>query len=135
MENKLTPELIEKARQAQSAEELLALINENGIECSEESANAYYEQIHKSGEMSDEELSSVAGGGCYKDDYLVVTPSYSCFEWRCKKCGCEKDAGRSEWIDGKWVSCNEHNVRCKDCKFFGKKSGLMICTNPKKMKK
>ena len=58
-------ELIEKAKQAKSVEELLALAKENGMEITEEQANAYYAQLSpKSGELSDEELDNVAGGGC-----------------------------------------------------------------------
>lgn len=79
MENKLTPELIEKTKQAKSAEELIALAKENEIELSEDDAKAYLEQLNKSGELSDDELDNVAGGGCYTDDgQLVITPVYSC---------------------------------------------------------
>ncbi|MCM1023704.1 MAG: hypothetical protein NC395_06555 [Prevotella sp.] len=64
MENKFTPELIENARQAKSAEEILALAKENGIAMTDETARAYFEKLHNSGEMSDEELGNVSGGGC-----------------------------------------------------------------------
>lgn len=64
MENKLTPDLIEKARQAKSAEELLALAKENGVEMSAEAAKAHFERLNQSGEISDEELDNVSGGGC-----------------------------------------------------------------------
>lgn len=57
-------ELIEKARQAKSAEEILALAKENGVEMTVEAARAHFERIHKSGEISDEELGNVSGGGC-----------------------------------------------------------------------
>ena len=42
MENKFTPELIEKAKSAKSPEELFALAKENGVELTEESAAAYF---------------------------------------------------------------------------------------------
>ena len=45
-----------KQRKAKSKEELLALAKENGIELTEESAKAYYDTMHQSGELSDEEL-------------------------------------------------------------------------------
>lgn len=38
MQNDFTPELIEKAKQAKSAEELIALAKENGIELSGDKA-------------------------------------------------------------------------------------------------
>ena len=65
MENKFTPELIEKAKSAKTPEELMALAKENGVELTEESAKAYFEQLNpKTGEVSDEELHNIAGGGC-----------------------------------------------------------------------
>ncbi len=62
MENKLTPELLEKAKQAKTAEELAALAKENGIELTPESAKACFDSLNKDGEISDDELDSVAGG-------------------------------------------------------------------------
>ena len=41
---KFTPEHLEKAKQAKSAEELIALAKENGMELSEEEAKNYFEQ-------------------------------------------------------------------------------------------
>lgn len=57
-------ELLEKARQTNSPEELLALAKENNYPMSEEEAKDYFEKLHKSGELSDDELDNVAGGGC-----------------------------------------------------------------------
>ena len=52
MENKFTPELIEKAKSAKTPEELMALAKENGMELTEESAKAYFEQLNsKTGEL------------------------------------------------------------------------------------
>ena len=67
-------ELLEKAKQTKSVEELLALAGENNMEMTEDEANAYYAQLNpKSGELSDEELDNVAGGGCsVKDRKSVV---------------------------------------------------------------
>ncbi len=79
MENKITPELIEKAKKAESPEELIALAKENGTELTEVSAKAYFDQFHKTGELSDDELDNVAGGGCYaKDGYLWTTIGHRC---------------------------------------------------------
>ena len=78
-----TAEQMEKAKAAKSVEELLVLAKENGVEMTEEEAGAYYAQLHPtSGEMADEELENVAGGGCHgKDGRLVVTGGYSCDGW------------------------------------------------------
>ena len=67
MASKLTPELLEKAKQAKSPEELLILAKENGEELTEDSAKAYFDQLHKTGELTDDELDNVAGGGCVQE--------------------------------------------------------------------
>ena len=59
---KLTPEQFEKVKTAMSVEELIALAKENGMELTEEEAKNYFEQWHKEGELSDEELNNVSGG-------------------------------------------------------------------------
>jgi len=63
MENKITPELIEKAKAVKTAEELIALAKESNIELTEEQAKEYLEKLNpKMGEISDDELDNVAGG-------------------------------------------------------------------------
>ena len=61
----MNSELIAKAKEAGSAEELLAMAKENDIELTGEQAKEYYDRLHASGELSDDELDNVAGGGCY----------------------------------------------------------------------
>lgn len=58
----ITPELIAKAKESKSAEELLAFAKENGVELTEEEAKTYFEQLCVSGPVSDDELDAVAGG-------------------------------------------------------------------------
>ena len=63
----LTPEMIEKAKAAKSAEELLALAKANGVEMTADEAATYFAQLNPtSGELSDDDLDNVAGGagGC-----------------------------------------------------------------------
>ena len=63
--NSFTPELIEKAKAAASVEELLELAKANNVELSAEDAAAYFAQLNpKTGELSDDDLDAVAGGGC-----------------------------------------------------------------------
>ena len=57
-------ELIEKAKQSKSAEELLAMAKAENIDLSAEEAEKAFAELNKTGELSDEELNSVAGG-CY----------------------------------------------------------------------
>ena len=130
MENKFTPELIEKAKSAKTPEELLALAKENGIEMTAESAKAYFEQLNpKTGELADEELDNVAGG-CHNGGRLVVSVMHYCDEWRCKDDGSQCD------IDGVLVNCNTCKIvaYCFSCKYCTYEKGLWLCNNPVNMK-
>ncbi len=113
METKFTPEQIEKARAAKSPEELLSLAKENGLELSAEQANAYFEKLNRSGELSDDELSNVAGGGC-STKAREVSPYDSCPKWRCKDCNKSYEEAGEKHSHGTIV-----RVRlCHDCKFY-----------------
>lgn len=91
MENKFTAELIEKAKQVNSAEELTALAKENGVDISEDDAREYFEQMNRSGELSDDEIEEVTGGahgrtGNFKPNN-VHPHDYSCDNYECSICG------------------------------------------------
>ena len=58
----ITPELIEKAKEANSVVELLELAKANSINLTEEEAKTYFEQLSANGEVADEELDAVSGG-------------------------------------------------------------------------
>ena len=50
----MSKELITKAKEAKNPDELMSLAKENGVELTEESAKAYFEQLNpKTGEVSD----------------------------------------------------------------------------------
>ena len=55
-------ELIAKLKEAKSADELLALAKENGVEIAPEKAKELFQQL-SGGELTDDQLESVAGGG------------------------------------------------------------------------
>lgn len=58
-------ELIRRAKSAASAEELMAHAKESNIELTEEYAAELFVKLHAvAGELSDDELNNVAGGGC-----------------------------------------------------------------------
>ena len=59
----IVKDVLEKAKQTGSVEELLALAKENGMELTQEEAEKYYAKFHQSGEVADDELDNVAGGG------------------------------------------------------------------------
>jgi len=59
----LTPEMIEKAKAAKTAEELLELAKANGMEITADEAATYFAQLNpKSGELNDDDLDLVSGG-------------------------------------------------------------------------
>ncbi|MGN0483433.1 MAG: Nif11-like leader peptide family RiPP precursor [Lachnospiraceae bacterium] len=61
-EQKNSKDVFEKAKQTKNAEEFLALAKENGMEMTVEEAEKVFAKLHQAGELSDEELSNVAGG-------------------------------------------------------------------------
>ena len=88
----LTPEMIEKAKGTKSAEELLALAKENGIELTEKEAATYFAQLNpKSGELDDDELDNVAGGlfGCFNFENAIRKGAKVRVlnGQKCRKCG------------------------------------------------
>ena len=99
-------EILAKARAAKSPEELLKLAQDNGMsEFTEESAKAYFEVMHKSGELADDELEQAAGGCKTGDGRRVVTRGMVCPEpsklygWQCKTCHKDRlicSCGRAE---------------------------------------
>ncbi len=117
----LNEKLLEKAKNAKSAEELFKLAKENGIELTNEEAKTYFAKLNaKEGELADDELDNVAGGRkcgtIYKDDMPVVTAFNSCELFR--------DENTREDIPGGY---------CKDC-FFSRVDGdrltaFLVCTH------
>ena len=82
----LTPEMIEKAKAAKSAEELLEIAKANNIEMTADEAKTYFAQLNAYGVVADDELDMVAGG-CGPDE--ESTPSDSpAVKGRCSECGC-----------------------------------------------
>ena len=65
----LTPEMIEKAKAAKSAEELLEIAKANGVEMTADEATTYFAQLNpKSGELDDDDLDNVSGGACERTE-------------------------------------------------------------------
>ena len=90
----LTPEIVEKAKAAKSAEELLEIAKANNVEMTAEEAATYFAQLNpKTGELSDDDLDSVAGGACSNSDTKEVSPVPNGTRVRvingntCAKCG------------------------------------------------
>ena len=96
-QTKIDEELIAKAKQVNSVEELMALGKENGYPVNEKEAEFYFGKLHKTGELSDDELDNVAGGGCRPN--------------RCKFCGGDLNAVESHLYPP--------NLTCPYCGCFG----------------
>ncbi|MCM1264427.1 MAG: hypothetical protein NC313_17080 [Butyrivibrio sp.] len=99
----ITPEVLEKARKADTKEELLKLAKENGIDMNSEDAEAIFCKFHQSeGKMPEEELDSVAGGSdglggcndavCNVDFMQGETLCCSPFQFSLPK-GCDANCG------------------------------------------
>ena len=114
----LTPEMIEKAKAAKSAEDLLALAKENNVEMTADEAKTYFAQLNpKSGELDDDDLDNVAGGagGCqtFEEQGLIDgTKVRVTSADRCPVCG----GNIGIWIgplnyDDARVNCIDHRDR------------------------
>ena len=57
----VSKELLEKAKAAKSAEELLAMAKAESVELTAEQAAKAFAELNKTGELSDEELDNVSG--------------------------------------------------------------------------
>ena len=61
----MNKDLLAKAKETKTPEELFALAKENDVEMTEENAKECFKKLHpQSGEISDDELDTVSGGGC-----------------------------------------------------------------------
>ena len=67
----VSKELLEKAKTAKTAEELLEMAKAENIELTEEQAAKAFAELNKIGELSDEELDNVAGGCGRRTKFLV----------------------------------------------------------------
>ena len=69
--NELTKEMIAKAMQCETADELIALANSEGIELTKEEAEAYLAELEDF-ELDSDVLQKVAGGGVYDTVTTII---------------------------------------------------------------
>ena len=127
------PEMIEKAKVAKTAEELYEIAKANGVEMSADEANTYFVQLNtKSGELDDDDLDSVAGGGCGKPkngDLFPVGSKVRRISGPCS-CGCNSWTVESDafYFAGRGGTSTEPalNPRCDGC---GAQAGKNHTTN------
>lgn len=125
--------MIKKAKEAKSVEELLSLAEENKIELSREKAQEFFSQLHKEGEIVDDELLSVSGGGCsevewvkgakYKRGQIVKMRRSTSYGssigggW-CRYCALSDNAeiiDSSNWGNWGYYKNPYYTVRCTGC--------------------
>ena len=66
--SKITKEMMEKAEQCKTADELIALAKAEGFTLTKEEAEAYMAEMDNM-ELDEEALDNVAGGSSYSDGY------------------------------------------------------------------
>ena len=113
----LNEKLLEKAKDAKNAEELVAIAKENGIELTAEEAKSYFAKLNsKTGELNDDELDNVAGGRkcgtIYYDDCPVVSDLNGCEHYYNSYNG------------------NRGDGYCKYCTYSHWEGMLMVCKCP-----
>ena len=108
----LKPEIIEKAKAAKTAEELLGIAKENNVEMTADEAATYFAQLNpKSGELDDDDLDAVAGGACEKyDGNTDVGKTVRVIGVTCSKCG--GTTGTLEWSE----YFHTLRIKCNTCK-------------------
>ncbi|WP_297213879.1 hypothetical protein [uncultured Flavonifractor sp.] len=67
--------MYEAAKAAESPEALLALAQAQSVPLTAEEAGTLYAQLHRNGPLADEELDSVAGGGCSDNGVHRIPPT------------------------------------------------------------
>ena len=115
---KFSKELIEKAKTAKSAEELLAMSKAEGFELPEGEAKTVFSKLNKTGELSDEELNNVSGG-CGEEEipepkYKIGDMVISSRGFPCHTCGIYRDFQITEVHrspDGK----HTYSIACPEC--------------------
>lgn len=120
----LNKELVAKAKEAKTAEELIALAKGNGVELTAEEAKTYFARLNsEEGELADDELNSVAGGRkcgtIYKDGWPVVVDIFN---------GCDLYEERKGALTIPHLS----NQYCDSCVHCYRDGILSVCKNPKR---
>ena len=111
-----TAEMIEKAKTAESVEQLLEIAKANAVEMTPAEAATYFAQLNPvTGELSDDDLDNVAGGGCSENQSPSYIPANGTrvrmlTKDRCRVCG-----GAEGYINFQPGYANIINVVCTTC--------------------
>ena len=131
-------ELNLKAKSAKSADDILAIAKENGLDVSREEAELYIHANVPNGELPDDALDGVTGGAVYtlRDGYLIVTNFHKCDRWKCDSCGgtnfsymkvgSESGYGWAHKCVGYANGCGKS---CLTCEYMKYRFPFQICTH------
>ena len=116
----LKPEMIEKAKAAKSAEELFEIAKANNVEMTDDEAKTYFAQLGpKSGELDDNDLDAVAGGGC--DGFIAGKKLQVTSGEACPSCGATVGTARmGSPHSGPEIhcdNCDEFIAYVRNCKY------------------
>ncbi len=120
-------DLLKKARTAQSPDDLVTLAEKSGLKLSKSDAEHYFNAVKSRGEISDDELDAVSGGGaCYtKEGFLSTTCGYKCSYF-------EEDPGVGG-VYGTCYCCKYWKMACASTLYL---LGMpATCTHPMNRKK
>ncbi len=103
-----------KAKEAKSVTELMELAKSENIELTEEKAQEFFTRLHAEGELSDDELDAVAGGGCaesaleYKEGDIVALVSKRCPD-------CNGSVFKITYVVKERTRMNDYWLECSHC--------------------
>ena len=144
MEN-ITAGMIEKLKGAKAPEELLDMLKEAEIEISVEEAKMYFDHLNgESGELSDDELDNVSGGGCKRaSGKTTVTNGCKCFnghyENNCFWSGMCYEGGTKHYCESYYrednsqlrslwrMFCSEKAQVCGTCRWLSFEGCIGVC--------
>ena len=115
----LKPEMIEKAKAAKNAEELLELAKANGVEMTADEAATCFAQLNpKSGELDDDDLDAVGGGagGCGDPTNKDLFPENSKLRYKKGSCPvCHTNVWIAKYSWSIELRCNIITPTCSSC--------------------
>ena len=118
--------LLKQVKDSNSPDDLILLAKNGGLELSRAEAEHYFNTINKKGEVSDDELDSVSGGGCYTSDgFLSTTCGHSCSNY--------EDDVEISGVYGTCYKCKYWKIACASTLYL---LGMpATCTHPMNRKK
>ena len=125
-------ELLAKAKEAKDEKELYEMAKKEGIDLTEDSVKSLYKRLHSEGELSDDDLDSVSGGGCQtkinNHNFTVVSSACNCFTGKYREAGYnERNRYDNEGYRGYWRTFSSPG-QCGRCAYLEFVNGTLgVC--------